>query len=61
MKLVTQMFNDNRRADIGTVLGRHNVVLYEQDKQVRIVEVHEHSESYAMDVAQNWINGIIKE
>ena len=61
MKLVTQLVRENRRADIGTVLGKFNVVLYEQDKQVRIVEVHEHSESYAMDVAQNWINRIIKE
>lgn len=61
MKLVSQTFGDKRRADIGTVLGKFNVVLYENDEQVRIVEVHEHSEQYAHDVAENWINGIIKK
>lgn len=61
MKLKTQLFGRNRRADVGTVLGRYNVALYENDQLVRIVEVHDHSESYALDVAGNWIRGIIRE
>ena len=54
MKLKTQQFKDNRRADIGTVLGRHNVVCYENGNQVKIIECHDHNEHWAMDVAQAW-------
>ena len=61
MKLEQQVFGKDRHADIGTVLGRYNVVLYENDQQVRVVEVHEHSRHYALDVAINWINRIIEE
>ena len=61
MKLEHQVFGKNRHADIGTVLGRYNVVLYENGQQVRVVEVHEHSRHYALDVAENWITGLIKK
>ena len=63
MKLKTYMINhnNNRRADVGTVLGKYNVVLYKDGQQVRIVECHKHSESWAMDVAENWLNEVIKE
>ena len=55
MKLKTQIFLNKRRADIGTVQGRHNVVCYDENgQQVKIIECHEHSESWAIDVAQAW-------
>ena len=54
MKLVTQLVRGNRRADIGTVLGKFNVVCYEDGKWIKIIECHEHSESWAMDVGSAW-------
>lgn len=55
MKLEQQVFHKGRRADVGTVLGRYNVVCYDEEgNQVKIVEVHEHSRYYALDVAQAW-------
>lgn len=54
MKLVTQFVRDNRRADIGTVLGKFNVVCYEDGKWIKIIECHEHSEIYAVDVGTAW-------
>jgi hypothetical protein len=61
MKLEQQVFGKDRHADIGTVNGRYNVVLYEKGQQVRIVEVHEHNRMYALDVAENWVTGLIKQ
>lgn len=54
MKLKTQIINKERRADVGTVLGRHNVVCYENGRQIKIIECHDHNESWAIDVASAW-------
>ena len=63
MKLETQVWGNelNRRADIGTVLGKYHVILWENDEQVRVVDVSGHSASYAHDVGENWVMGIIEE
>ena len=55
MKLVAQCVRGNRGADIGTVLGKFNVVCYEDGKWIKIIECHEHSESYAVDVGTAWV------
>tara|TARA_R100001591_G_scaffold62155_1_gene71626 strand:- start:1252 stop:1476 length:225 start_codon:yes stop_codon:yes gene_type:complete len=38
----------------------YEVDLYEEDKKVRTINVHDHSVSYAEDCAENWCQRIIK-
>jgi hypothetical protein len=36
------------------------VDLYENDVLLKSIIVHEHSESYAEDCAENWVDGLIE-
>jgi hypothetical protein len=50
---------ENRYAEVFKNDKGFEVELYENDKLVETREVHAHSESYAEDVADNWVQGII--
>ena len=50
---------ENRYAEVFKKEKGFEVDLYENEKFVETREVHAHSESYAEDVADNWVQGII--
>ena len=50
---------ENRYAEVFKQEKGFEVDLYEDKKFVETREVHAHSESYAEDVADNWVQGII--
>tara|TARA_Y100001937_G_C7135892_1_gene339965 strand:- start:4768 stop:4992 length:225 start_codon:yes stop_codon:yes gene_type:complete len=51
----------SRLALIMSTKDGFEVDLYEEDKKMRTLNVHEHSLSYAEDCAENWCQRIIKE
>jgi hypothetical protein len=52
---------DNRRANVYSTEQGFEVDLYISDKQIATRQVHNHSESYAEDVADNWCQNFIKQ
>jgi len=51
---------DNRLAEVYRSTEGFEVDLLEDDMFIETRKVHNHSESYAEDVADNWCQGIIK-
>ena len=37
----------------------YEVDVYENDQKIRTIQVHEHSESYAEDCAENWCQRVM--
>lgn len=52
--------HEDRHADVYLTKQGFEVDLYINDKQIATREVHNHSESYAEDVAENWCQNFIK-
>ena len=50
----------NRSANIYETDKGFEVVLYEADKEIRVIEAWDHSESWAENVAENWNQGVIR-
>ena len=50
----------NRSANIYETDKGYEIVLYEADREVRVVEGWDHSESWAENVAENWNQGVIR-
>lgn len=60
--LLSEFMSDDfiRTAEIISTERGFLVNLLENNKLVRTVDVTDHSESYAEDVAENWTTGIIE-
>ena len=51
---------DERIANVYLTPKGFEVDLYENDVLIKSLIVHEHSENYAEDCAENWVEGIIQ-
>jgi hypothetical protein len=60
-KEISEYMKDNRSATIFKAKEGYEVDLYEYRKHVETRKVHEHSYEYATNLADNWINKLIKE
>ena len=59
-ELFHNYIHEDRHADVYLTKQGFEVDLYINDKQIATREVHNHSESYAEDVAENWCQNFIK-
>ena len=50
----------NRVAKVYNTESGFEVELYENDKLIETRELYKHSEGYAEDCAENWVNGLIE-
>lgn len=57
-QVISEFWKDERKATIRLTSEGYEVDLYESEVMVETREVHGHSESYAEDVAENWVEGI---
>jgi len=51
---------NKKKAVIKTIDGKYFVDLSKDEQFVRTVDLSGHSVHYAYDVAENWLNGILK-
>ena len=59
-KEIIEYMQDNRIAIIFDAPSGFEVDLYEDNNFVETRKVHEHNKYYARDLANNWINKLIK-
>ncbi len=59
-EIISTYRKNNRVADIYKTTKGYEIELYEKGKKIRVVEAWDHSESWADDVAENVIQGVIR-
>lgn len=57
-KEIVEYMKQGRNAVILDAPSGLEVDLYENDNFIETITAHEHSEDYARDIAENWINKI---
>ena len=62
MTTLTTFFSDDNKREACVVRAESGlqVEVYELDALVRIIDVSNHSEYYAEDVAENWVTYVIR-
>lgn len=58
-KIIHEYRRDKRHANVLISTEGLYVELYENNQMVRVQEAYEHSESWAEDIAENWVDGLL--